>query len=135
MNLKIAILKINNLRILRLQGFKVRNASFRRILTMNPRMVEHAPHPGPLPIGSADAADAEREKRSQRQDVGKRQGVQRFKARNFIWEKSHPGPLPLGEGETDPASWPGGDWKLLHNPGVLPKYPTAVPSPRGRRSG
>ncbi len=33
MNLKIAILKINNLRILRLQGFKVRNASFRRILT------------------------------------------------------------------------------------------------------
>jgi hypothetical protein len=25
---------------------------------------ERAPHPGPLPIGSADSADAEREKRS-----------------------------------------------------------------------
>ncbi|HTB82937.1 MAG TPA: aminoacetone oxidase family FAD-binding enzyme [Candidatus Sulfotelmatobacter sp.] len=29
-------------------------------------MVGRAPHPGPLPIGSADSADAEREKRSQR---------------------------------------------------------------------
>ena len=28
-------------------------------------MVERTPHPGPLPIGSADSADAEREKRSQ----------------------------------------------------------------------
>ncbi len=36
-------------------------------LTMNPKMVERAPHPGPLPIGSADSADAEREKRSQPQ--------------------------------------------------------------------
>jgi hypothetical protein len=27
---------------------------------------ERAPHPGPLPIGSADSADAEREKRSPR---------------------------------------------------------------------
>jgi hypothetical protein len=31
-------------------------------------MVKRAPHPGPLPIGSADFADAEREKRSQRLD-------------------------------------------------------------------
>ena len=29
-------------------------------------MVGRTPHPGPLPIGSADSADAEREKRSQR---------------------------------------------------------------------
>ena len=34
-------------------------------LTMNPKLVERTPHPGPLPIGSADSADAEREKRSQ----------------------------------------------------------------------
>jgi hypothetical protein len=32
---------------------------------MNPEMVERTPHPGPLPIGSADSADAERGKRSQ----------------------------------------------------------------------
>ena len=31
-------------------------------------MVGRTPHPGPLPIGSADSADAEREKRSQRLD-------------------------------------------------------------------
>jgi len=35
-------------------------------LPMNPKMVGGTPHPGPLPIGSADSADAEREKRSQR---------------------------------------------------------------------
>jgi hypothetical protein len=34
--------------------------------TLNPEMVECTPHPGPLPIGSADSADAEREKHSQR---------------------------------------------------------------------
>jgi len=39
---------------------------------MNPKMVERTPHPGPLPIGSADSADAERENRSQRLDVGMR---------------------------------------------------------------
>ena len=33
---------------------------------VNLKMVERTPHPGPLPIGSADSADAEREKRSQR---------------------------------------------------------------------
>ena len=33
---------------------------------MNPKMVERTPHPGPLPIGSADSAEAEREKRTQR---------------------------------------------------------------------
>jgi len=31
-------------------------------------MVKRTPHPGPLPIGSADSADAEREKRSRRYD-------------------------------------------------------------------
>jgi hypothetical protein len=36
---------------------------------MNPKMVGRTPHPGPLRIGSADSADAEREKRSLRQDV------------------------------------------------------------------
>ena len=35
---------------------------------MNPKMVGRTPHPGPLPIGSADSADAEREKRPQRLD-------------------------------------------------------------------
>ncbi len=33
---------------------------------MNLKTVEWTPHPGPLPIGSADSADAEREKRPQR---------------------------------------------------------------------
>ena len=33
---------------------------------MNPKMVERTPHPGPLPIGSADFADAEREKHTRR---------------------------------------------------------------------
>jgi hypothetical protein len=37
---------------------------------MNLKMVRRTPHPGPLPIGSADSADAEREKRSQRPDTG-----------------------------------------------------------------
>jgi hypothetical protein len=31
-----------------------------------PKMVARTPHPGPLPIGSEDSADAEREKRSPR---------------------------------------------------------------------
>jgi hypothetical protein len=47
-------------------------------LPMNPKMVGHTPHPGPLPIGSADA---EREKRSLRPDDGLRRVVQEFKAR------------------------------------------------------
>jgi hypothetical protein len=33
---------------------------------MNPKLVGRAPLPDPLPIGSADSADAEREKRSLR---------------------------------------------------------------------
>ena len=48
---------------------------------MNPMMVERAPHPGPLPIGSADSADAEREKRSQRLGDVLSWVVQGFKAR------------------------------------------------------
>ena len=66
-------------------------------------MAGGAPHPGPLPIGSADSADAEREKRSLRQAVGMRRVVQGFKARNSVWENSHPGTLPLGEGVTLPV--------------------------------
>jgi hypothetical protein len=48
---------------------------------MNPKMVGRAPRPGPLPIGSADSTDAEREKRSLRQDVEMRRVVQGFNAR------------------------------------------------------
>jgi hypothetical protein len=47
-------------------------------------MVERAPHPGPLPIGSADSADAEREKRSQRLGDFWSWIVQGFNARNFL---------------------------------------------------
>jgi len=43
-----------------------RDVGFTPALPMNPEMVEHTPHPAPLPIGSADSADAEREKRTQR---------------------------------------------------------------------
>ena len=50
---------------------------------MNPKMVERPPHPGPLPIGSADSADAEREKRSQRLGEVVRRMVQWFNARMF----------------------------------------------------
>jgi hypothetical protein len=46
-------------------------------------MVERAPHPGPLPIGSADSADAEREKRSQRFGDVLSWVVQGFNARIF----------------------------------------------------
>src|SRR5580704_16984962 len=45
------------------------------------KMVKRAPHPGPLPIGSADSADAEREKRSQRPGEVTRSVVQGFNAR------------------------------------------------------
>ena len=48
---------------------------------MNPKIVGRTPHPGPLPIGSADA---ERGKRSLRLDDGLRRVVQGFKARNSI---------------------------------------------------
>ncbi len=73
--------------IWRLQKWHSRYVTARFSSAMNPKMVEHAPHPGPLPIGSADSADAEREKRSQRRDVGKRQGVQKFKARNASFRR------------------------------------------------
>jgi len=46
-------------------------------------MVERTPHPGPLPIGSADSADAEREKRSQRLGGVLSRVVQGFNTRNF----------------------------------------------------
>jgi hypothetical protein len=47
---------------------------------MNPKMVGRAPHPGPLPIGSADSTDAERKKRSLHQDVGMHRVVQGINA-------------------------------------------------------
>jgi hypothetical protein len=48
---------------------------------MNLKMEGRAPHPGPLPIGSADA---EREKCSPPQDIGTRRVVQGFKARTVV---------------------------------------------------
>jgi hypothetical protein len=50
---------------------------------MNPKMVERTPHPGPLPIGSADSADAERGKRSQRLVDVQSRVVQGVNARIF----------------------------------------------------
>ena len=47
------------------------------------KMEKRTPHPGPLPIGSADSADAEREKRSQRPGEVSRLAVQGFNARMF----------------------------------------------------
>ena len=38
-------------------------------LTTKQKTEKRTPHPGPLPIGSADSADAEREKRALRSDV------------------------------------------------------------------
>ena len=46
-------------------------------------MVGRTPHPGPLPIGSADSADAERVKRSPRLDEIVRRMVHGFKARFY----------------------------------------------------
>ena len=64
------------------------------ILPMNPKMVERTPHPGPLPIGSANSADAEREKRSQRLDEIMRRMVQGFNARMVRGNRSvSAGPL------------------------------------------
>jgi hypothetical protein len=48
-------------------------------LSMNPKMEGRTPHPGPLPIGSADA---ERGKRPLRLDVGMHGLVQGAKAQN-----------------------------------------------------
>jgi len=63
---------------------------------MNPKMVGRTPHPGPLPIGSADSADAEREKRSQRLGDVLSRVVQGDKAR-VVSGRSHPDLLPQGE--------------------------------------
>jgi hypothetical protein len=54
---------------------------------MNPMM--GTPLPGPLPIGSADSADAEREKRFQRFADGLRWVVLGFNARNSGFENSY----------------------------------------------
>ena len=51
------------------------------VLPKNPKREERAPHPDPLPIGSADA---EREKRSPQLDIGMPRLVHGFKARNRI---------------------------------------------------
>jgi hypothetical protein len=54
------------------------------VLPTNPEMVERTPHPGPLPIGSADSADAERENRSQRLGKVVQQVVQGFYERKIF---------------------------------------------------
>ena len=64
---------------------------------MNPKMFGRTPHPGPLPIGSADFADAEREKRSQRLGDVLSRVVQGFNVR-IVSGRSHPNLFPLGEG-------------------------------------
>src|SRR5215471_9304569 len=62
-----------------------------------PVMVGRPPHPGPLPIGSADSADAEREKRSQPSDestmVSGSTGFQQSISNQRLF------PLPEGEGQ------------------------------------
>ena len=73
----------------------VNEASFP--LPMNPKMVERTPHPGPLPIGSADSADAEREKRSQRLGDVLSWVAQGFNAR--IFREIPTLARSLGEGE------------------------------------
>ncbi len=61
-----------------------------RPLTPALEMSQRAPHPGPLPIGSADSADAEREKRSQvsgeiEPKVGERQGGPEIDEQGRVW--------------------------------------------------
>jgi len=85
-------------------------------LPLNPEMVERTPHPGPLPIGSADSADAEREKRSQRLDAGTPREVQGFEGK---FELLHADALRFLEDE--PRDWSA--WKLVAN------LPYSVASP------
>jgi hypothetical protein len=81
-------------------------------LPVNENMVGRAPHPGPLPIGSADSADAEREKRSQRLEAGTRRVVEGFAGAGFRWrgltsaatESSLNNSLPGGLDGIGPAS-------------------------------
>jgi sulfite reductase (NADPH) flavoprotein alpha-component len=78
------------------QGEAIRYLS-KAVVDSSPKMEGRAPHPGPLPIGSADSADAERERRSQFLDkstahsssvaFGQEKDVQRLS------------PLPAGEGQ------------------------------------
>jgi len=63
-----------------------KNGGKKPALPMDPKMVERTPHPGPLPIGSADSADAEREKGSQRLGDALSLVIQGFNARNFLRE-------------------------------------------------
>jgi hypothetical protein len=51
---------------------------------MNPKMVGGTLHPGPLPIGFADSAEAEREKRSQRLGDMSALGWRRFMGREQV---------------------------------------------------
>jgi hypothetical protein len=78
-------------------AFKTSNLLGPFPLTLNPKMEKRAPRPGPLPIGSADSADAERENRYQL--PGKAMAEFCFKA--FAQKKSVQRlfPLPAGEGQ------------------------------------
>ena len=62
-------------------------------------IVGRTPHPGPLPIGSADSADAEREKRSQH--LGKATTVSCSKAHRFYEISQRLFLLPAGEGQDE----------------------------------
>jgi len=73
---------------------------------LNPEMDGRAPHPCPLPIGSADVADAEREKRSQRLAEIPRGVVHAFNAQTFLrgililaivgaWAVANAAPTPI----------------------------------------
>jgi hypothetical protein len=64
---------------------------------VNPKMVKRTPHPGPLPIGSADSADAEREKRSQR--LGETMAANCLEAYGLYEISQRLFPLPAGEGQ------------------------------------
>ena len=66
------------------------------------KMVERPPHPGPLPIGSADSADAEREKRSQ--FLGKATAESGSKTFEFYEISQRLFLLPWGEGQDEGES-------------------------------
>jgi hypothetical protein len=61
------------------------------------RMGQRSPHPGPLPIGSADSADAEREKRSQL--LGAATTASCSTAYGLYKMFQRLSPLPAGEGQ------------------------------------
>ena len=61
------------------------------------KLVQRAPHPGPLPIGSADSADAEREKRSS--TSGRTSAADSSTNSQQSTSGHNVSPLPAGEGQ------------------------------------